>query len=171
MPTSSNTYQRSYQHFKLLMTTEPHLSSSIPHTLVCLPLYPPTTQKHTSKEITRTTTVFPTPADGFAVRTVYNGVWPSGRSLDPTRTHLERAQLPQSRPFRPTPLIEVAFDTARTVVDVLYSGWFRRYPDIRLVIAYAGGSLPALSGHLALLGSEEWYLIRRSRRRKRSSRS
>jgi hypothetical protein len=27
-------------------------------------------------------------------------------------------------------LIEVAFDTARTVVDMLYSGWFRRYPNI-----------------------------------------
>jgi predicted TIM-barrel fold metal-dependent hydrolase len=57
---------------------------------------------------------------------------------------------------RPLPLIEVAFETARTVVDMLYTGWFRRFPHVRLVLAHCGGALPALTGRLLALGTEVW---------------
>ena len=57
---------------------------------------------------------------------------------------------------RPIVVIEVAFETARTMVDMLYRGVFRRYPNIRFVVAHCGGALPALSGRLLTLGLEQW---------------
>ncbi|MFG4657084.1 amidohydrolase family protein, partial [Acinetobacter baumannii] len=36
------------------------------------------------------------------------------------------------------------------------SGTFRRYPDVRFVIAHCGGAFPALSGRLLTLGLEAW---------------
>jgi 6-methylsalicylate decarboxylase len=57
---------------------------------------------------------------------------------------------------RPPTIIDVAFETARTVTDMLYKAVFRRYQNIRFVIAHCGGALPALSGRLQLLGLERW---------------
>ncbi|KAI9846545.1 MAG: autophagy protein [Thelocarpon superellum] len=116
-------------------------------------------------EISRTTTAFAPPADGFAVTTVYNDTWLSDPILHPVWTVLnERKAVVFVHPNayadaaqgRPAPLIEVAFDTARTVVDMLYRAVFRRYPEIHFVLAHAGGALPALSGRLSLLGAEQW---------------
>jgi len=104
-------------------------------------------------------------ADGFAVTTVYNGVWLSDQSLNPVWALLNRHCSTvfihpdaYARPSqgRPGPLIEVTFDTTRTIVDMLYNGVFKSFPDIRFVIAHAGGCVPVLSGRLALLGTEEW---------------
>jgi predicted TIM-barrel fold metal-dependent hydrolase len=57
---------------------------------------------------------------------------------------------------RPAPLIEVAFETTRTYVDMLYAGIFRRYPDITFIASHAGGVLPLLADRLELLGAEPW---------------
>lgn len=57
---------------------------------------------------------------------------------------------------RPSPLIEVAFDTARTITDMLYQRVFSTYPNINFVFAHCGGALPVLSGRLTLLGAESW---------------
>lgn len=104
-------------------------------------------------------------ADGFAVKTLYTGVWLSDPSLGPVWTLLDSncstvfvhpdayVGPPQGRPG---PLIEVTFDTTRTIIDMLYNGVFRNFPNIRFVIAHAGGCVPVLSGRLALLGTEEW---------------
>ena len=54
------------------------------------------------------------------------------------------------------PVIEVAFETARTVADMLYARIFLRFPRIKFVLAHAGGALPALAGRLELLGAESW---------------
>ena len=104
-------------------------------------------------------------ADGFAVTCCYNGVYLSDRRLDPVWAELDRrravvfahpdAYAPGSM-GRPSALIEVAFETARTFTDMLYAGTFARYPDIRFVVAHCGGALPALSGRLLLLGHERW---------------
>jgi len=59
--------------------------------------------------------------------------------------------------FRQTSvLVEFPFETTRTVVDLLYAGFFRRYPRLTVVLAHCGGALPALSGRLGLLGAEEY---------------
>lgn len=57
---------------------------------------------------------------------------------------------------RPSPLIDVAFDTARTITDMLYKGVLRRHRNIKWVFAHCGGALPVLAGRLSLLGTEAW---------------
>lgn len=104
-------------------------------------------------------------ADGFAVTCNYNGISLGDASLEPVWAELDRrratvfahpdAYAPASL-GRPSPLLEVAFETARTIVDMLYAGIFRRFPNMRLIVAHCGGALPALSGRLRLLGTEAW---------------
>lgn len=104
-------------------------------------------------------------ADGFAVTCNYNGVFLGDSSLDSVWAELNclhavvfvhpDAYAPASM-GRPSPLIEVAFETARTVVDMLYAGTFRKFPKITFILAHSGGALPVLSGRLKLLGTEPW---------------
>ena len=114
-------------------------------------------------EIDRATREFR--ADGFAVTCRYNGVYLSDESLDPVWEELDRQRaVVFAHPDayapgvmgRPSALMEVAFETARTFADMLYMGVFRRFPNIRFVVAHCGGALPALSGRLLLLGNEQW---------------
>jgi 6-methylsalicylate decarboxylase len=114
-------------------------------------------------EIERATGVLK--ADGFAVTCCYNNVYLSDARLDPVWAELNRrkgvvfvhpnAAAPGSF-GRPGPLLDVAFETTRTVVDMLYCAIFRRFPDVRFVLAHCGAALPALSGRLLLLGTEPW---------------
>jgi len=53
---------------------------------------------------------------------------------------------------RPGALIEAPLDTARTVVDMLYAGVFRRYQNFNVILAHGGGVLPTLAGRLDTLG-------------------
>ncbi|MFI0481408.1 amidohydrolase family protein [Actinomadura sp. 9N215] len=104
-------------------------------------------------------------ADGFAVTTQYNGVYLGDESLTPLWARLDEwgavvfvhpdARLPPTLDH-PAPLYEVAFDTARTVFDMVFRKVFARYPNITFVIAHCGGAFPALTGRLRLLGNEPW---------------
>jgi predicted TIM-barrel fold metal-dependent hydrolase len=104
-------------------------------------------------------------ADGFAVTFCYNGVHLSDPRLEPVWAELNRRKAvvfahpnaygPGSFGL-PSPVLEVAFETTRTTVDMLYSGVFRRYPDFKLILAHCGAALPALSGRLLLLGTQPW---------------
>ncbi|KAL8705060.1 MAG: hypothetical protein Q9225_008050, partial [Loekoesia sp. 1 TL-2023] len=108
---------------------------------------------------------FDVPNDGYALLTVYNDVMLSDASLEPVYEQLNaRGAVCHVHPDankngtdgRPSPLIDVAFDTARTATDMLYKGVFRRYPNIKWVFGHSGGALPVLSGRLSLLGTESW---------------
>lgn len=103
--------------------------------------------------------------EGFAVTCRYNSTYLSDSKLDGLWTHLntQKATIfthPDAYQGpdlgRPSPLLEVAFETARTVVDMLYAGWFTRFPDITVIVSHCGGALPALSGRLLALGTEPW---------------
>jgi 6-methylsalicylate decarboxylase len=103
--------------------------------------------------------------DGFAVTFCYRGVHLSDSSLEPVWAELNRRKaVVFAHPNaygpgsfgRPSAVLEVAFETTRTAVDMLYSGLFRRYPDFKLVLAHCGAALPALSGRLLLLGTQPW---------------
>jgi 6-methylsalicylate decarboxylase len=104
-------------------------------------------------------------ADGFAVTCCYNGVYLGDPSLEPVMEELDRqgavvfmhpdAYKPAVQ-GRPVPLIEVAFETTRTLVDMLYAGTFRKYPNIKFIAAHGGGALPLLADRLELLGTEPW---------------
>ncbi|WP_327291218.1 amidohydrolase family protein [Streptomyces sp. NBC_01198] len=104
-------------------------------------------------------------ADGYAVATAYNGVRLADPRLEPVWAALDaRAATVFVHPDvfappvlgRPSALVEVAFDTASTVTELLYAGVLRRHRRVRLVLAHCGGALPALSGRLLALGAEAW---------------
>jgi 6-methylsalicylate decarboxylase len=103
-------------------------------------------------------------ADGFAVQNQYNGVCLSDPTLDPVLAELNRRKAvvfahPNaygSSWNRPAALMEVAFQTAHVIADMLYGGVFRRHPDIRFVFTHSGGAFPAISGRLLILGTEAW---------------
>lgn len=104
-------------------------------------------------------------ADGFAVSAMYNSVALSDKRTEPIWEAINDLKgtvfvhpnaYAGSADGRPAPLIEVAFETTRVVVDMLYKGIFRRYPDIKFIIAHSGGVLPMLAGRLNLLGTEQW---------------
>ncbi|MFF0573029.1 amidohydrolase family protein [Streptosporangium saharense] len=104
-------------------------------------------------------------ADGFAVTADRHGVHLGDDALTPLWEQLDDwgavvfVHPEARRPAvlgHPAPLYEVAFETARTVFDMLFRRMFSRYPNITFVIAHCGGAFPALTGRLRLLGDEAW---------------
>jgi predicted TIM-barrel fold metal-dependent hydrolase len=103
-------------------------------------------------------------ADGYAVQCLYNEVALSDAKLEPVWAELDRRRATVfahpnaygSAWGRPAALMDVAFQTAHVFADMLYAGVFRRYPNIRFVVAHCGGALPAVSGRLLTLGNESW---------------
>jgi 6-methylsalicylate decarboxylase len=103
--------------------------------------------------------------DGYLVATRAGGVPIGDGRLAPVWAELNRRRAvifvhpsPEIDPplNQPAALVEVTFETARAITDLLYNGFFQRYPDITMVLAHCGGALPALSGRLKLLGAEPW---------------
>ena len=103
--------------------------------------------------------------DGYTVTCSYNGTDLGDEKLEPVWAELARRRAvvfahPDAYRLgeqgRPAALLDVAFETTRTFVDMLYGGVFRRHPDVRFVVAHCGAALPALSGRLMLLGLESW---------------
>jgi len=43
-------------------------------------------------------------------------------------------------------LLEIPYDTARLMLGFLFSGAFRRYPDIKWVFSHSGGAVPMFAG-------------------------
>ncbi len=109
--------------------------------------------------------------DGITVLTNVDGVYLGDSSLDPVMEELNRRRAvvflhPTSPPCWectslgfPRPMIEFPFDTTRAVTNMLLSGTFARYPDIRWIVPHAGGTLPFLAPRIAgmslLLGAAE----------------
>lgn len=60
---------------------------------------------------------------------------------------------PQNYPDLKLPpfLYEFTFDTTRALINMLYKGVYRRYPNIRWLGAHAGGTLPYISFRASLL--------------------
>jgi predicted TIM-barrel fold metal-dependent hydrolase len=105
------------------------------------------------------------PPDGFAVTACRKGVYFSDPSLLPVWkrldelhavVHMHPMAYGPPKDGRPVPLIEVAFETARVATDMIYRRLLQKFPNIEIILAHSGGVLPALSGRLALLGTEPW---------------
>lgn len=102
--------------------------------------------------------------DGFAVQHIFKGALLSDPRLEPVWEELNRrGSVVFAHPNaygsawgRPAALMDVAFQTAHVMADLLYRGVFRRYPGIRFVFTHSGGAFPAISGRLLLLGNEPW---------------
>lgn len=50
---------------------------------------------------------------------------------------------------RPSSVCEYPFDTARNIVNAIYTGVFRRHRDLKLILAHCGGALPTLGWRIA----------------------
>lgn len=107
-------------------------------------------------------------ADGFVLMTNYDSVYFGDDRFEPVFAELNRrkasvfvhpvgpASFGQLGLGRPGPLIEFPMDTARTIVDAVFAGLFLRHPSLRMVLAHAGGVLPALSQRILSLGVKPW---------------
>ncbi|WP_406635220.1 amidohydrolase family protein [Amycolatopsis sp. WGS_07] len=103
--------------------------------------------------------------DGFAVTANYHGTHLGNEALLPLWEQLNEwgsvvfvhpdARRPPTLDH-PAPLYEVAFETARTVFDMLFRKVFAQFPGITFVFAHCGGAFPALAGRVSLLGNESW---------------
>lgn len=102
-------------------------------------------------------------AEGFAVLSNRAGIYLGDPRYEPVWNELDRVEAtlfihPTTRGFETTRLgrngglIEAPFDTARTVVDMLFAGVFRRYQRFKIILAHGGGALPALAGRLMSFG-------------------
>jgi predicted TIM-barrel fold metal-dependent hydrolase len=52
----------------------------------------------------------------------------------------------------PWGVVEFVMDTTRCVTNLLYSGTFDRYPNIRYIVAHAGGTVPWIAWRIAMSG-------------------
>jgi len=52
------------------------------------------------------------------------------------------------REFVLGPIVAFPFDTTLAVARMCYAGFFHRYPDIRWIVAHAGGAIPWLMERL-----------------------
>jgi predicted TIM-barrel fold metal-dependent hydrolase len=107
-------------------------------------------------------------ADGFVIVTNYDGAYLGDPKFDPVFAELDRRSatvfLHPVQPAgyaevacgRPGPVLEFPVDTARTVTDAVYVRLFQRYPNVRLILAHAGGALPILAARLAPVGTLSW---------------
>jgi 6-methylsalicylate decarboxylase len=100
--------------------------------------------------------------DGIAVLSHYDGTYIGDGHFDELYAEMDRRNavvyVHPTEPVSGNPLgkeipsflMEVAFETARVIFNLLYKGVFERYPDIRWIFAHAGGALPYLTWRISL---------------------
>lgn len=104
-------------------------------------------------------------ADAVAFLTTQNGVYLGDPGFEELYAEMNRRSVTAFlHPARPTyklplelwsALIEYPFDTTRAAVNLIYNEVMSRYPNIRWILAHAGGALPYLSERLqALQGAD-----------------
>lgn len=53
----------------------------------------------------------------------------------------------------PESMIDVCFDTTRTAVSLILNGVTKKYPDVRFILAHAGGTVPYTAARLSIIFS------------------
>ena len=103
-------------------------------------------------------------ADGIGLATSYDDKWLGHPDYQPVLEELNRRKavvfvhpttplccrtlLPDVSPI----LIEIPQDTARAVTNLLFTGTFVKFKDIRFIFAHAGGNVPMLLGRMHQYG-------------------
>jgi len=103
-------------------------------------------------------------ADGIGLVTSYDDKWLGHPDYQPVFEELNRRKavvfvhpttplccrtlLPDVSPI----LIEIPQDTARAVTNLLFTGTFARFKDIRFIFSHAGGNVPMLLGRMHQYG-------------------
>ena len=114
--------------------------------------------------------------DGIGLLTNYRGTYLGDAALDALFAELNRRQVvtfihPSTPPSTDQPtfglppsLYEFTFDTTRMVANLLYSGTLDRYPNLRLILSHAGGTVPYLTKRLTFGPTIGSYLKARAPR-------
>ena len=99
--------------------------------------------------------------DGIGLLTNYDGIYLGDPVLDPIFAELNRrnavvfvhpTQPPNFKPLSvglPAPILEYPFDTTRMAANLVKSGTIRKYPEIRIIVAHGGGTIPYLFPRVA----------------------
>ena len=101
-------------------------------------------------------------ADGVVLYTRYgsNATYLGHPSLEPVWAELDRRAATvlvhpthpidrtQINANMPQPLIDYPHETTRTAVDLITARTLLRYPDVKVILSHAGGTLPYLAGRL-----------------------
>lgn len=103
-------------------------------------------------------------ADGIGLATSYDDKWLGHSDYQPVLEELNRRKaivfvhpttpmccrtlLPDVSPI----LIEIPQDTARAITNMIFTGTFARFRDIRFIFAHAGGNVPMLLGRMHQYG-------------------
>jgi predicted TIM-barrel fold metal-dependent hydrolase len=106
-------------------------------------------------------------ADGIHLITSYDDKWLGHPDYQPVFEELNRRKavvfvhptissccrtlLPDVSPI----LIEIPQDTARAVTNLLFTGTFARFKDIRFIFTHAGGNVPMLLGRMHQYGPKD----------------
>ena len=102
-------------------------------------------------------------ADGVCLETNARGIYLGDPAFAPLLDELDRrhavvflhptspACFAQIGMGFPAPLLEFPFDTARTIVSLIFSGALKRRPNLRLILAHGGGALPGLVSRIAMV--------------------
>ncbi len=99
-------------------------------------------------------------ADGIALLSNYDDRWLGDVDFGPLWPELDRRKTVvfvhptlafegRTIPGLRAQILEGPFDTTRTIISLLLSGTFARYPDIRFVFAHGGGVMPYMAGRVA----------------------
>ena len=103
--------------------------------------------------------------NGVILLTNYDGYYLGDARFDELFAELNRRKTvvfvhPQSPPGQeqshldlPEAMLDVCFDTTRTAFSLIVNGVTKKYPDIRFILAHAGGAVPYLAGRVAITAS------------------
>ena len=99
--------------------------------------------------------------DGVSLYSNHGGTYLGDRAFDPLFEELDRRGAyvfvhpfypPQPVPLEhPVWLYEFTFGTTRAIVNLIYSGTFERYPNVKFQFAHLGGTAPFLAPRIASL--------------------
>ncbi len=102
--------------------------------------------------------------DGVALLTNYAGIYLGDPRFDALMAELQQRRAtvfihPTSPPNEaaiglpyPSGMIEYPFDTTRAATHLVFSGVFKKYPDIKFILPHAGGTIPFLADRIAFTG-------------------
>jgi predicted TIM-barrel fold metal-dependent hydrolase len=100
--------------------------------------------------------------DGVILMSNYDGYYLGDQRFEALHAELNRRKavvfihpstppgLDQSHLGLPEAMLDVCFDTTRTAFSLVVNGVMKRYPDIRFILAHAGGAVPYLAARVDL---------------------
>jgi predicted TIM-barrel fold metal-dependent hydrolase len=100
--------------------------------------------------------------NGVVLLTNYDGYYLGDPRFDELFAELNRRQAvvfihPQTPPGQhcshlnlPEAMLDVCFDTTRTAFSLIVNGVTKNYPEIRFILAHAGGAVPYMAGRVSI---------------------